>query len=243
MTKDYHHKHLETGPDGILQSVDWTEVDHVLLDMDGTLLDLSFDNRFWGSAIFEHYGELNGVSKEASIEKYAPLFKKVEGTLAWYSTDFWSQQFGFDIIEYSNAHAEGIQWLPFAKEFLNTLRGSNIPASIVTNAHPDIVKLKQKAVGVVDLVDAAVSSHTIGHAKESPDFWHQLQSELGFDSERTLFFDDSPAVIQAALGCGLNASITMCLPDSTRPRRQTASQLWINDFEQLTKNLAPQVPQ
>lgn len=242
MTKDYHHRHLETGPDRILHSVDWTQVDHVLLDMDGTLLDLSFDNEFWGSAIFDHYAELNGVTKELSLEKFAPLFKKVEGTLNWYSTDFWTQQFGYSIIEHSKAHAEGIRWLPFAKEFLQSLRRSNIPVSIVTNAHPDIVNLKQKSTGILDLVDTAVSSHLVGHAKESPLFWDRVQSELGVVSQRTLFFDDSPAVINAALNFGLSASVTICLPDSTRPRRQAPSHFWIDDFQQLTKSLSLTVP-
>ena len=40
----------KTGNGAYLETVDWTEVDHVLLDMDGTLLDLAFDNDFWGIA-------------------------------------------------------------------------------------------------------------------------------------------------------------------------------------------------
>ncbi len=32
-------------------AVDWERVDTVLLDMDGTLLDLRFDNWFWGTLV------------------------------------------------------------------------------------------------------------------------------------------------------------------------------------------------
>ncbi|MDH3916294.1 MAG: haloacid dehalogenase, partial [Chromatiales bacterium] len=35
---------------------DWSTVDTVLLDMDGTLLDLRFDNYFWQELVPSRYG-------------------------------------------------------------------------------------------------------------------------------------------------------------------------------------------
>ena len=75
---------------GSVPRVDWTKVDHVLLDMDGTLLDLAFDNDFWGHQIHAHYAALNKLSYDAAVRKFEPLFRSVEGTLSWYSTDHWS---------------------------------------------------------------------------------------------------------------------------------------------------------
>jgi len=116
----------ETGNGAYLETVDWTEVDHVLLDMDGTLLDLAFDNDFWGHRIHEKYASIHDTSIEQTVAKFDPLFKRVAGTLNWYSTDFWSQQYGYSIIEHSRAYASGIRWLPFAKEFLHALRESDV---------------------------------------------------------------------------------------------------------------------
>ena len=228
---------LNTGTGAYLETVDWTEVDHVLLDMDGTLLDLAFDNDFWGQRIHEKYASMHDISVEQTVAKFEPLFKRVAGTLSWYSTDFWSQQYGYSIIEHSRAYAVGIRWLPFAKEFLHALRESDVRSTIVTNAHPDIVRLKHEITGITDLVDRTISSHTLGHAKESPNFWRQLQAELKFRPASTLFFDDSPAVLSAAIDFGIERSIAICHPDSTRPKRIPMSPLAVNNFEQLGASL------
>ena len=141
---------LKTGNGAYLESVDWTEVDCVLLDMDGTLLDLAFDNDFWGQRIHEKYASIHKISIDQTVEKFEPLFQSVAGTLSWYSTDFWSQQYGYNIIDHSREYAGGIKWLPFAKEFLHALREGGIKSTIVTNAHPDIVLLKHEITGIED---------------------------------------------------------------------------------------------
>jgi putative hydrolase of the HAD superfamily len=229
---------LKTGSGAHLDSVDWTQVDHVLLDMDGTLLDLAFDNDFWGRHIHEKYASIHQISVEETVEKFKPLFQDVAGTLSWYSTDFWSKQFGYSIIDHSREYSSGIRWLPFAKEFLHALRHRGVRSTIVTNAHPDIVDLKHQITGIEDLVDSTVSSHTLGHAKESSEFWKKLQIDLKFSLGSTLFFDDSPAVLAAAMDYGIEGSIAICHPDSTRPKRMPASPLAIDNFKKLTSNLS-----
>ena len=197
----------KTGNGAYLEAVDWTEIDYVLLDMDGTLLDLAFDNDFWGHRIHEKYASIHDISIEQTVAKFEPLFKSVASTLNWYSTDFWSQQYGYSIIEHSRAYAGEIRWLPIAKEFLHALRDSDVRSTIVTNAHPDIVRLKHEITGITDLVDRTISSHLLGHAKESPNFWRELQAELKFRPASTLFFDDSPAVLSAAIDFGIELSL------------------------------------
>ena len=230
---------LKTGNGVYLESVDWTQVDQVLLDMDGTLLDLAFDNDFWGQRVHEKYASIHEISIEQTVEKFEPLFQSVAGTLHWYSTDFWSQKFGYRIIELSRAYAGEIRWLPFAKEFLHALRESKsgVRSTIVTNAHPEIVRLKHEITGIADLVDRIISSHTLGHAKESPEFWQKLRGELKLRSDSTLFFDDSPTVLTAAIDFGIQGSIAVCHPDSTRPKHSPKFSLAIDDFEQLIGSL------
>ena len=224
---------VQSRQDSILPIVDWTQVDHVLLDMDGTLLDLEFDNNFWGQRIHEHYARLNDISLQETVEKFTPIFRSVAGTLDWYSTDFWSDQYGYSIIEYSRSFAEEIRFLPYAEDFLTALKRTGIRSTIVTNAHPDILELKNRRTGIVDKVDDAISSHSIGFAKESEYFWQHTQTRLGFNKEKTLFFDDSADVINAALKFGIEGSVTVCLPDTSRPKNVPNSNYAIDQFQDV----------
>ena len=39
--------------------IDWSRIDAVLLDMDGTLIDLRFDNHLWNVVVSDRYGRRN----------------------------------------------------------------------------------------------------------------------------------------------------------------------------------------
>ncbi|NLD01354.1 MAG: haloacid dehalogenase, partial [Gammaproteobacteria bacterium] len=45
-----------------MQQLPWAHIDTVLLDMDGTLLDLHFDNFFWLKYLPQCYAEKNNLS-------------------------------------------------------------------------------------------------------------------------------------------------------------------------------------
>ena len=44
--------------------IDWKQIDTVLLDMDGTLLDLAFDNYFWLEHLPQRYAAKHRISEE-----------------------------------------------------------------------------------------------------------------------------------------------------------------------------------
>ena len=62
-------------------AVDWSAIDTVLLDMDGTLLDLRFDNWFWQELIPRRYAAAKGLDLEETRRVLAPRFIEVRGTL------------------------------------------------------------------------------------------------------------------------------------------------------------------
>ena len=227
--------------------VDWTKVNHVLLDMDGTLLDLAFDNDFWGHQIHAQYAALHDMSYEDVVAKFEPIFRSVEGSLNWYSTDHWTKQYGFDIIALSQLFKDQIRWLDHAKEFLIGLRDGGIRTTILTNAHPDIVELKHSVVGIRDYVDDIISSHEIGYAKEHPLFWDGALAMTGISKneisdDRVLFFDDSLPVLNAAISAGIHCSVMICAPDSTRPKKMPCTQYAINSFDEIWLQLSMDRP-
>jgi putative hydrolase of the HAD superfamily len=223
---------------GRVPRVDWTKVDHVLLDMDGTLLDLAFDNDFWGHQIHAHYAALNKLSYESVVHKFEPLFRSVEGTLSWYSTDHWSEQYNFDLIALSHQYKAQIRWLDHAESFLSDLRDRGIRTTILTNAHPDIVTLKDSVTRIRDCVDSVISSHEIGYAKEHASFWKEAfllanVTQHDLDNDCVMFFDDSSPVLTAAISAGIRYSVMICAPDSTRPPKMPTTQYAINSFNDI----------
>lgn len=197
----------------------WPDVDIVLLDMDGTLLDLSFDNYFWLEAVPARFAQRRGMSLERANEILTPKFAAKRGTLDWYCTDYWSRELGFDIAAMKEEVGERVRFLPGAEEFLRTLQANDVRTVLVTNAHQDALRIKAARTGLLKYLDAAISSHQYGAPKEEPAFWARLQAELGFERSRALFVDDSIAVLQAARHFGIGHIVAIAHPDTTQARR------------------------
>ena len=186
-----------------VEKPDWSRIDTVLLDLDGTLLDLAFDNYFWLEVVPAAYAASRSLTPEEARSQLRPLFQAREGTLAWYCIEHWSRELGLDCVALKRTVSERIGWLPGAREFLRGLRGAGKRVVLLTNAHPQTLRIKDERTGVTGYLDAAFSSHQFGAPKESPHFWDAVRGVEPYDRERTLFVDDSPAVLRAARTAGI----------------------------------------
>jgi putative hydrolase of the HAD superfamily len=202
-----------------VRAVDWSCIDTVLLDMDGTLLDLSFDNHFWLDLVPQHYGRLNGLSAAEAKTRLGPKFRAVEGTLDWYCIDYWSRELGFDVAAVKNDARERVTFHPGAQEFLTKLGALGKRRVLLTNAHPRALAIKDQQVGLLRHFDAVYSTHPFGRPKEDPAFWASFQASEPFDPRRTLFVDDSPPVLRAARAFGVAWLRAILRPDSAGPPR------------------------
>ena len=107
-----------------LTAAAWDRIDTVLLDLDGTLLDLEFDNHFWQTRVPEVWGVQRGLDLQQARAVLAPRFTAREGTLEWYCEDYWSRELGLDIAALTRGEAERIRWLPGARGACSPARTS-----------------------------------------------------------------------------------------------------------------------
>jgi len=217
-------------------NIDWRSIDDVLLDMDGTLLDLHYDATFWLNNVHSIVANLTGEPEHVIQERFHRELKKHEGTLAWYCTDYWADFFGIDLIEAKQQLAHLIRFRPHAEQFLNVLKSLPLRTLIATNAHPDVIQLKLNVVPLEDMVDGIVSSHQYGVAKEHPDFWRALFDEYAINPDRALFMDDSSKVLDAADRAGVREVVEIRHPNLSEPPRSTWKQ-GIDDFDVLFPGL------
>lgn len=213
--------------------VDWDQIDTVLLDMDGTLLDLHFDNYFWLEHIPQRYAEKHNLPPQEAFEKLWQQFKQHEGSLNWYCLDFWSEALQLDIPKLKQEIRHKIRFRPQVKGFLQQLRVHNKRALIVTNAHQDSISLKLQSTGLDRWVEQILCSHDLECPKEDPEFWHKLQQQEPFARESTLLIDDSLPVLRAAREYGIRHLLTILQPDSQQPKREVQEFTGIEDFDDI----------
>jgi len=213
--------------------IDWNQIETVFLDMDGTLLDLHYDNHFWRCHLPERYAAQKGISVEQAIILLTNIYLAHADTLNWYCIDFWSDQLGMDVGALKHETANRIAWRPNAQKFLGFVRDQGYDIALVTNAHRKSIDVKLKHTGLDQTISEIISSHDLKLPKEDVEFWHRLQRQRHFNPERTAFFDDNENVLRSAQRFGIRHLFTIAQPDSAQEKRLSSEFPLIHDFQDL----------
>lgn len=220
-----------------MPSLPWHAIDTVLLDMDGTLLDLHYDNHFWMEHLPQRYAELHGVSRAMAEMELQPLFERNAGQLQWYCLDFWSTELAIPVRELKLETAHLIALRPDADTFLAAIKQAGKRVILITNAHRDSLSLKLERIELAPYFERLISSHDYGFAKESPQFWEALQADIGFDPARSLFIDDTLPILRSAREFGVGHLLAVKEPDSKKGPKDTGEFAAVGDYRELIVGL------
>lgn len=211
----------------------WSDIDTVLLDMDGTLLDKYFDDHFWEEYVPQVFAKDNGLSLTDARKELLRRYQSVENTLQWTDLDYWSEQLGLDIPELKCKVDHLIQVHPYVIDFLTHCRSINKTVHLVTNAHSKTLDIKLRKTAIGPWFDRIVCAEEIGYAKEQPEFWTGLAEHLDFNKERTLLGDDTAKVLRAAESFGMGYLIYVARPSSRIPVSFSPNYPSISYFNEL----------
>ena len=218
--------------------IDWQHIDTVLLDMDGTLLDLRFDTVFWNELLPAHFARHHGVTADMAQERIDTHMQRVRPHLDFYCIDAWTRFAGFDVAHLHEGLSHLIQYRPAAQQFVTRLIAMQKDVRVVTNAHRASLALKHRVTGIEHHLPHVYSAHDFGHAKEDQQFWHMLRERHHFDPARTLMVDDMEVVLDAARQFGVAHTIAITTPDSGTAPRAAQRHVGIEHFAQLLPGLA-----
>lgn len=213
--------------------IHWHEIETVLLDMDGTLLDLHYDNYFWLNHLPQHYAQHHGMAEDEALATLSEQMRNKVGQLDWYCLDYWSELTGLPIKQLKADVQHKIQFRPHVPDFLTALHEAGKRVVIVTNAHRDSVNLKMHNTGLDKMVDRVISSHDYRFPKEDQAFWRALQADEPFDLQRTVLIDDSLAVLESAKLFGFTHLLCIDQPDSQKPKRELVDYKSVDHFSDL----------
>jgi FMN phosphatase YigB (HAD superfamily) len=189
-------------PDHV-NGLDWNQVDDVLLDMDGTLLDRHFDNFFFEEELPRRYAAKHGLAVDEGRQRLFALYRAAEGELRWTDLNYWTERLDIDVVALTQEFAHMIGFLPDAEEFLRYLRGKGKRIHLLTNAHEAGVRIKVARTGLDRHVHRIVNAFEIGYLKMRPEYWPICRRLIGFNPSRSLYVDDDEACLDAAHRYGI----------------------------------------
>lgn len=205
--------------------------------MDGTLLDLTFDNQFWVHHIPQKLAQRSGLSLEECYDKMRVEYEQVYGEIQWYCLDYWAEQLNLDIMAAKRELMHLIRMRPDAIPFLDALKQSQREVVLVTNAHPDSLSLKIEKTQLDTHIDTLISTHQFGVTKESQLLWQRLHAHLDFDPEHTLFVDDNQRILDAAKEFGIAYTLGITNPDSEQPENHITGHPTTNNYMQIIESI------
>jgi HAD superfamily hydrolase (TIGR01549 family) len=212
-----------------------TQVDAVLFDVDGTLIDSR-------SAIVAAYREATEavlgrpfVYEGAALEELIQLHSRdgcraVAGEADAHLVDALISGFS----ERYRAHEADIDWFPGAVDSLRALHGMGCRLGIVTTKARDRLDSLLGSSPIGTLFDVTISGHDAVRHKPDPLPIVLALEELDLPSSRALYVGDGPNDVRAAHGAGVPA-VVVAFGFHPEEARAEQPEHWLEDYAELPR--------
>jgi putative hydrolase of the HAD superfamily len=187
----------------------------ILLDLDGVILNQSYDEKFWQSWLPEHVAnQANKGIEETQVEIQLKIDSQ-KGTLNWYNLNYWDDLLDVNCLEIIKKHEEKCSFLDGSLAALQRLSTLKNPRYLLTNGDPRLQEYKAETLNFLEFFDSIFYSMKAGYPKEQKEFWTLARHNLNLNFEDSIFIDDDFKVVTAAIKAGIKR-VVWITPDKKR---------------------------
>ena len=184
------------------------DIECLLIDMDGVILDNTYDNDFWQNQIPEVIADSKGIAFDDAKRLAIQIFNYKKNTKDWYDVDYWSNMLDIDIEaqKRSEKSFSRISLYDGVIDTLNVLKNKT-KMILITNAHRKTLNIKLEKYNLTPYFDEMVCAHELNYVKEDIQLWYMLRSKYRLDYEKTLLVEDTINNINVGLSAGISGAI------------------------------------
>jgi len=184
------------------------DIECLLIDMDGVILDNTYDNDFWQNQIPEVIADSKGIAFYDAKRLAIQIFNYKKNTKDWYDVDYWSNMLSIDI-EAQKRSEKSFSKISLYDGVIDTLSvlKNKTKMILITNAHRKTLNIKLEKYNLTSYFDEMVCAHELNYVKEDIQLWYMLRSKYRLDYEKTLLVEDTINNINVGLSAGISGAI------------------------------------
>lgn len=211
------------------------DVEAVIFDMDGTLIDSMWIWPAVDEAFLEKYAleapedfheAMEGKSYTEVAQYFLDIFPKLTCTIDEVKQEWMDMTF--------EKYTTQVTLKKGAYEFITELREKGIKFGIATSNARELVDATLSALGVTEFFTSVRTSCEVAAGKPAPDVYLRVAEDIGIEPSKCLVFEDVPMGILA----GKNAGMKVCGIDDafSRPqetRKRALADYYIQTFDDI----------
>lgn len=180
----------------------------MLIDMDGVILDNTYDNNFWQNQIPAVIAKNKGISFDDAKRLAIQIFNFKKNTKDWYDIDYWSNMLNVDIEaeKRSSLSFDRIKLYEGVTETLNKLK-NRYRLLLITNAHRKTLNIKLEKYDLAPYFENMLCAHELHYVKENVQLWYMLRSKFQLNYTKTVLIEDTINNINIGLSAGISRAI------------------------------------